>query len=73
MSRSNSAAPLPALPMGYQQKRLSDREISHSQPPIQISKSVQNLHEQQHTYQNHRPSFYGAPPSQVQFFVTLFG
>ena len=62
MSRANSSAPLPPLPSSSS-RRMSERDYSNG--PVQASKSVQNLHEQQHTYQNHRPTFYGGPQTQV--------
>ena len=53
MSRANSAAPLPPLPSNNSRR-------DFGMQPVQTSRSVQNLHDQQHTYQNHRPPFYGA-------------
>jgi len=58
MSRSNSTAPLPPLPSANQ-RRASERDLTQPNPPVQASKSFQNLHDQQHTYQNHRPAIYG--------------
>ena len=61
MSRANSSAPLPPLPSSSSSRRMSEREFAGQPPhqPVQASKSVQNLHDGQHTYQNHRPTFYG--------------
>ena len=61
MSRSNSTAPLPPLPSANQ-RRASDRDPPPLNPPVQASRSFQNLHDQQHTYQNHRPAIYGGTP-----------
>ena len=66
MSRSNSTAPLPPLPSSNS-RRVSERDFA-MQPEIplgQPSRSFQNLHEQQHTYQNHRPTYYGPGPPPV--------